>query len=111
MKTVEISTASGPLAKYADGLDDFVVLTSNSKPVAAIVSLRNVDPESLALTTNAEFMEIIAEVRCECARGDTISLGAMKKEFAPECLLFRRFYEATQLLTLGDFSPSARLFL
>ena len=36
-------------------LDDFLVLTSNNKPVAAIVSLRNIDPESLALSTNAEF--------------------------------------------------------
>ena len=81
MKAIEISTASGSLAEYASELDDFVVLTSNSKPVAAIVSLKNVDPESLALTTNAEFMQIIAAAREECARGNTISLAAMKSEF------------------------------
>ena len=61
MKTIEISTASRPLADYTRELDDFLVLTSNSKPVAAIVSLKNVDPESLALSTNAEFMEIIKQ--------------------------------------------------
>ncbi len=81
MKTVEISTASGSLAEYAKELgDDFVVLTSNSKPIAAIVSLKNVDPESLALSTNAEFLEIIAQARRECASGHTISLSSMKKE-------------------------------
>ncbi len=49
------------MADYTRDLDDFPVLTSNSKPVAAIVSLKNVDPESLALSTNAEFMEIIEQ--------------------------------------------------
>ena len=73
MKAIEISTASKPLSEYAGDSQDFVILMSDNKPVAAIVSLRNVDPESLALSTNAEFMEIIAEARRECAREDTIS--------------------------------------
>ncbi len=82
MKTVEISTASRSLAEYANELgDDFVLLTSNSKPVAAIVSLKNIDPESLALSTNAEFLEIIEQARRECASGQTISLSSMGKEF------------------------------
>ena len=45
-----------------------------------IVSLKNVDPESLALSTNAEFMAIIEHARRECAAGQTISLSAMKKQ-------------------------------
>ena len=81
MKTIEISTASRSLADYANEAgDDFVLLTSNSKPVAAIVSLKNIDPESLALSTNADFMEIIEQARRECASGQTISLSSMKKE-------------------------------
>ena len=81
MKTVEISTASGTLADYTNGLgDDFVVLTSDNMPVAAIVSLKNVDPESWALSTNAEFLEIIEQARRECASGHTISLSSIKKE-------------------------------
>jgi len=82
MKTIEISTASKSLAEYTRDLeDDFVVLTSNSKPVAAIVSLKNVDPESLALSTNAEFLEAIDAARRECAAGQTISLSEMKEKF------------------------------
>jgi hypothetical protein len=80
MKTIEISTASGPLADYTRDLDDFVVLTSNSKPVAAIVSLKNVDPESLTLSTNADFMALVEQARRECAAGQTVSLSAMKKQ-------------------------------
>ncbi len=81
MKTIEISTASGTLAEYAGDLeDDFVVLTSNNTPVAAIVSLKNVDPESLALSTNSEFLEIIDKARQEISAGETIPLDSMKKE-------------------------------
>ena len=82
MKTIEISTASKTLAEYASDIDqDFVVLTSNNKPVAAIVSLKNIDPESLALSTNREFMEIIEQARQEIADGSTVSLDEMKREF------------------------------
>ena len=79
MKTIEISTASRPLADYAQ-LDNFLVLTSNSNPVAAIVSLKNLDPESVALNTNAEFLELIERARRECATGQTIPLAAMKRQ-------------------------------
>lgn len=81
MKTIEISTASGTLAEYAGELEDgFVVLTSNNTPVAAIVSLKNIDPESLALSTNSEFLAIVEQARQEIAEGQTISLDSMKKE-------------------------------
>ena len=56
------------------------MLTSNNKPVAAIVSLRNIDPESLALSTNAEFLELIEQARLERAAGQTISLRALKEQ-------------------------------
>lgn len=47
MKKIELSTASRPLADYAEELgDEIVILTSADKPVAAIVSLKDVDRES-----------------------------------------------------------------
>lgn len=82
MRTIEISTASKPLAEYTRNLDeDFVLLTLENKPVAVIVSLKHVDPESLALSTNEEFLELIEQARLECAAGNTISLSEMKKQF------------------------------
>src|SRR5438045_5658035 len=56
MKTIEMSTASKPLSEYANELDeDVVVLTLHDKPIAALVSLRGVDRESLSLSTNRDF--------------------------------------------------------
>ena len=81
MKSIELSTATKPLAEYARDLDDdFVLLTSNNKPVFAIVSLKNIDPDSLALSTNPEFLEIIEQARREVAAGETISLEDVKRE-------------------------------
>ena len=80
MKTIEISTASKTLAEYATELDDdFIVLTSNDRPIAAIVSLKNVDPESLALSTNAKFVEIIEQARQEVADGRTLTMDEMRR--------------------------------
>lgn len=85
MKTIEISTASKTLAEYAKDWDeDFVVLTSNSRPVAAIVSLKSIDPESVALSTNPEFLEIIDQARREVAEGKIVPLDTMRRKFGLE---------------------------
>ncbi len=56
------------------------MLTSNEKPVAAIVSLKDVDMESLSLSTNPDFMEIIKESRKDFKLGKKLSLSKMKEE-------------------------------
>jgi PHD/YefM family antitoxin component YafN of YafNO toxin-antitoxin module len=84
MKTIELSSATRPLADYANEIgDEIVVLTAHSKPVAAIVSLKGVDRESLALSVSAEFMEIIEQARREIAAGKTVSLEEMKRAVLP----------------------------
>ena len=48
VKTIELSTASQPLADYAEDFrDKTVVFTLNGKAFAAIVSLKELDLESL----------------------------------------------------------------
>jgi len=85
MKTIELTTASKPLAEYADEFgDDVVVLTANHQPIAAVVSLKNVDRESLELSTNPEFLAIIERARAEIAAGRTLSLDEMKRAVLPE---------------------------
>jgi hypothetical protein len=84
MKTIELSTATKPLAEYAEEIgDEIVVLTRQKKPVAAIVSLKHIDAESLALSTNAEFMEIIEQARQEIAGDRMLSLEEMRREVLP----------------------------
>jgi antitoxin (DNA-binding transcriptional repressor) of toxin-antitoxin stability system len=79
VKTIELSRASRSLAEYAAELgDEIVVLTEHEKPVAAIVPLRGVDAESVALSGHPGFLRIIARSRDEIRHGRTLSLEAMK---------------------------------
>ncbi len=83
MKTIEIKKASKPLSDYAKKLnDEILVITSNKKPIAAMVSLENVDMESLSLSTNPEFMKIIKKSRREFKLGKKLSLDEIKREFS-----------------------------
>ncbi|TAK04384.1 hypothetical protein EPO44_06995 [bacterium] len=80
MKTLKLSKASRSLADYARELDEeIVVLTERNKPVAAVIPLKQVDRESLALSAHPEFLDLIARSRREFAAGKTLSLEEMKK--------------------------------
>ena len=85
MKTIKLSDASRPLAEYARELDaEIMVLTDGSRPVAAIVPLKGVDQESLALSAHPEFLDIIALSRAQFASGKTLSLDEMKTAVLPK---------------------------
>lgn len=58
-----------------------LVFTEKKRPVAALVSLRRVDRESLALSTNPEFLKIIETARREIRAGKTTSLEALERKF------------------------------
>ncbi len=81
MKTVDLAEAAKALADYAHALGEVpLILTEDDKPIAALVSLQNVDAESLALSTDPEFLEIIRAARAEAAGGAVVSLKEMKRE-------------------------------
>ncbi|MFH0343619.1 MAG: hypothetical protein ACHBNF_16170 [Chromatiales bacterium] len=80
MRKLRLSAAVRPLADYvADLRDETVLLTEGNRAVAAIVPLKNVDRESLALSQHPEFLDLIAQSRADFAAGRTISLGEMKR--------------------------------
>ena len=84
MKTIKLASASRSLADYAKELDDqIVVVTDRNKPVAAVVPLKNVDRESLALSSHPEFLEIVARSRRQFAAGKTLSLEEMRRAVLP----------------------------
>ena len=84
MKTIKLASASRSLAEYAKELDDqIVVVTDRNKPIAAVVPLKNVDRESLALSSHPEFLEIIAKSRRQFAAGKTLSLEEMRRAVLP----------------------------
>jgi len=85
MRTIEISTASKPLADYAREIGgEMIILTDKDRPIAAIVSLENVDRESLSLGVNPKFLEIIKRAEDEFKAGKTLSLEEMKREVLGE---------------------------
>ena len=85
MKRLRLSLAVRPLADYvADIRDETIVLTEGNRVVAAVVPLKNVDRESLALSHHPEFLELIARSRAEFAAGRTVSLDEMKRRVLPK---------------------------
>jgi antitoxin (DNA-binding transcriptional repressor) of toxin-antitoxin stability system len=64
MKTLELQQATAPLAEYArDAKKEPIILTVDGKPVAAVVSLENVDIETTTLSSNPKFMSLIERSR------------------------------------------------
>ena len=85
MKTLRLASARRPLADYiADFRNETVVVTEGDRAVAAIVPLKNVDRESLALSQHPEFLELIARSRADFAAGRTISAAEMKRRVLPK---------------------------
>lgn len=80
MKKVSVGRASRSLGEYAAELEDeIVVVTKGSRAVAALVPLKNVDRESLALSTHPEFLKLVKRARIEIAAGKTLSLDEMRR--------------------------------
>lgn len=83
LKVIEIEKATEPLSTYAKDLgNDMLVLTSDKEPVAVLIHLGSRDKESLALSINREFMDIIEHSREEIRQGKKLSLNEMKEEFS-----------------------------
>ena len=85
MKTLELKQASKALSEYARQLGpESIVITSNKKPVAALVPLEGVDREALSLSLNPAFLRIIRRARAEVRRGEVYSLDEVKREMLPK---------------------------
>src|SRR6266498_1077023 len=83
MKTLELEKASKPLADYASDLGvDSLVITSNKKPVAALIPIEDADRESLALSLSPQFRKIIRRARSEAKKGNVFSLKQVKQELS-----------------------------
>ena len=79
MKIIELAKATAPLSDYArKATKEPVVITSNGKPMAAVVSIENADKETASLSCNPQFLAIIKRSRiCQQKEGG-ISSKEMK---------------------------------
>ncbi len=82
MKTIQIPKELRPLLEFAEAsAPETLIFTEKRRPVAALVSLRKVDRESLVLSTNPEFWRIIEIARKEIRGGKTTTLEALERKF------------------------------
>jgi prevent-host-death family protein len=80
MKIIEIAEANATLAEYASGLsEEPVIITSNGQPIAALVTLENVDFETIALSSNPKFIELIERSRARRRAEGGISSDEMRR--------------------------------
>ena len=80
MKTLEIAEANATLAEYTSNLtSEPIIITSNGEPIAALVTLENVDLETISLSTNPKFMALIERSRARLRSEGGISSTEMRR--------------------------------
>ncbi len=85
MKQIALADATKPLSEYATELDqvhDGLVVMSDKKPVALLISLADLDEESFWLSMSPKFMAILEQSRKEFRMGKKSSLDDVKKQIA-----------------------------
>lgn len=64
MKTIELAKATLPLADYTkDVINEPVIVTAKGKPIAVLISLENIDMETVSLSNNSKFLALIEHSR------------------------------------------------
>jgi antitoxin (DNA-binding transcriptional repressor) of toxin-antitoxin stability system len=80
MKTIEIQESDAIFGEYLQA-GEIVVLTRSGQPVAAVVPIEGMDLETLSLSTNPKFLEIIERSRRSQKEHGRISLESVEQQF------------------------------
>src|SRR5262245_40169521 len=82
MKTLEIAKDASSLAELARKSDrESLILTVKGKPVAVLLPVWNADVETVSLSFNPKFLEIIEQSRRSQEREGGISSEEMRRRF------------------------------
>jgi prevent-host-death family protein len=82
MRDIEKADATATLAEYtAEIASGAVIVTSEGRPVAALVPIENADLETVSLSTNREFLEVIERSRSRVRAEGGISSEEMRQRF------------------------------
>ncbi len=64
IKVLKKTDANASLSDYVERIEDIlVVITADEKPVAVLMPVENIDLETLSMSTNSQFLEIIERSR------------------------------------------------
>lgn len=82
MKVIETADATRSLADYAAEIEGGpVVVTNHGQPVAALVPIENADLETVSLSTNRQFLELIERSRSRVRAEGGVSGEEMRRRF------------------------------
>lgn len=82
MKVIETTEATATLAEYAAEIGSGpVIVTDAGRPVAVLVSIEGADLETVSLSTNREFMELIERSRSRLRAEGGVPSGEMRRRF------------------------------
>ncbi len=85
MKIIEITEAPNSLAEYTQEVTEGpVIVTVGGKPVAALVSIKNADLETVTLSTSPEFIDLIERSRARLRAEGGISTEEMRRRLGLE---------------------------
>jgi antitoxin (DNA-binding transcriptional repressor) of toxin-antitoxin stability system len=83
MKVVEKADATATLAEYAEGIGSGpVIVTNQGRPIAALVPIENADLETVALSTNRQFIELVERSRARVRAEGGISSEEMRRRLS-----------------------------
>ena len=83
MKKLELTDATKPLADYVKEMDGMSIMYKGVA-LAALVPLDNADYETVALSTNPEFIAILEQSRARGREEGGFSTEEMRKMFEKE---------------------------
>ena len=83
MKVLKKEEATRTLADYASEIQDGpVVVTDQGQPVAALVPIENADLETVSLSTNRQFLDLIERSRSRVRDEGAVSSEEMRRRFS-----------------------------
>jgi antitoxin (DNA-binding transcriptional repressor) of toxin-antitoxin stability system len=81
MKSVEMDDATQTLAESARGIDgEALVVTEHGEPVAVLLPLVNADLETVSLSSNRRFLELIERSRVRLAEEGGLSSEEVRRQ-------------------------------
>ncbi len=82
MKVVDKADATATLAEYTSEIaNGAVIVTSEGCPVAALIPIENADLETVSLSTNREFLDLVERSRSRICGDGGISSEEMRGRF------------------------------
>jgi antitoxin (DNA-binding transcriptional repressor) of toxin-antitoxin stability system len=80
MKTLELNKPTASLAEYAREIDkEPVIVTSDGKPLAALVAVENADLETVTISVDPQFLALIERSRARQKAEGGISATKMRR--------------------------------